>query len=293
MPTIDVAPRRPSPRRTAALVAIVVAVTLALFGAATPAFASDSGTLASLVNRDRAAHGLRALSRSGSLDAVAASWARHMASAGRMSHNPNLAGQVPSGWRALGENVAMGQRSPQQVETAWMNSAGHRANILGDYTHVGVAFIVASGTTWSVEVFAKYPVTAKAKAPAPKKAPAKPTPKKVAPAKPKATTPAQAKPAKPKPAPAQVQSHAVKAAPAPAAPRASATPARSTATPSATSTPAAKVAAAPDASVTATPAAVALEQTSAATPVALPLGVATAVLAAAAVAVGVLRRRRT
>lgn len=40
---------------------------------------------------------------------------------------------------SAGENIAMGQRSPQEVMTAWMNSPGHRGNILGtSFTEIGV-----------------------------------------------------------------------------------------------------------------------------------------------------------
>jgi uncharacterized protein YkwD len=40
-----------------------------------------------------------------------------------------------------GENIAMGQRTPQEVMNAWMNSTGHRQNILSpNYTKIGVAF---------------------------------------------------------------------------------------------------------------------------------------------------------
>ncbi len=42
-------------------------------------------------------------------------------------------------YQGVGENVAWGQRSVQEVMTAWMNSPGHRANIMnGSYKHVGV-----------------------------------------------------------------------------------------------------------------------------------------------------------
>ncbi|MNH43142.1 Cysteine-rich secretory protein family protein [compost metagenome] len=41
-----------------------------------------------------------------------------------------------------GENIASGQRTPQEVMTAWMNSAGHRANILnGNFTKIGVGYV--------------------------------------------------------------------------------------------------------------------------------------------------------
>jgi uncharacterized protein YkwD len=40
---------------------------------------------------------------------------------------------------AGGENIAMGQRTPKEVVTAWMNSPGHRGNILStSFTEIGV-----------------------------------------------------------------------------------------------------------------------------------------------------------
>jgi len=42
---------------------------------------------------------------------------------------------------AMGENIARGQRTPQAVMTSWMNSEGHRNNILNpDYTEMGIGF---------------------------------------------------------------------------------------------------------------------------------------------------------
>lgn len=44
-------------------------------------------------------------------------------------------------YRYAGENIAKGQRTPQEVMTAWMNSSGHRANILSpNFTTIGVAY---------------------------------------------------------------------------------------------------------------------------------------------------------
>ncbi|SFM33200.1 CAP domain-containing protein [Salibacterium qingdaonense] len=56
-------------------------------------------------------------------------------------------------YRAAGENIAAGQRSPEQVVEGWMNSEGHRANILHkDFTHMGVGYVEGSGpyqTYWT------------------------------------------------------------------------------------------------------------------------------------------------
>ena len=52
-------------------------------------------------------------------------------------------------YRSAGENIAYGQRTPQAVVNAWMNSSGHRANILSSsYTQIGVGY-VANGHYWT------------------------------------------------------------------------------------------------------------------------------------------------
>ena len=52
-------------------------------------------------------------------------------------------------YRSAGENIAMGYRTPQAVVTGWMNSSGHRANILNSsYTKIGVGY-VADGNYWT------------------------------------------------------------------------------------------------------------------------------------------------
>ena len=52
-------------------------------------------------------------------------------------------------FRTAGENIAYGQRTPQQVFQGWMNSSGHRANILSaSYTQIGVGY-VADGHYWT------------------------------------------------------------------------------------------------------------------------------------------------
>lgn len=52
-------------------------------------------------------------------------------------------------YRSAGENIAQGQRTPEQVVQAWMNSEGHRKNILSaDFTHIGVGYN-ANGHYWT------------------------------------------------------------------------------------------------------------------------------------------------
>ena len=58
-------------------------------------------------------------------------------------------------FQGAGENIAWGQRTPEEVMTAWMNSAGHRANILNaSFTHIGVGNVQNSaGTQYWVQLF--------------------------------------------------------------------------------------------------------------------------------------------
>ncbi|MEC5168420.1 CAP domain-containing protein [Glaciihabitans sp. GrIS 2.15] len=180
--------------------ALVVAV-LVLFGltsvGVTSASASEADTIAALVNQARASAGLPGLIHNPAMDSVALQWANHMGAAQSMTHNPDYSTQIPSGWSRAGENVAMGQPTPAEMHTAWMNSAGHRANILGDFTDIGIAFVTVNGTTWGVEDFGKYAGHAGAPAPAPAPAPvsaaaapaaAVPAPAAAAPAAPAAAT---------------------------------------------------------------------------------------------------------
>ena len=48
-------------------------------------------------------------------------------------------------YRAVGENIAAGQSSPSSVMNSWMNSDGHRKNILsGDFSSIGIGYVKAS-----------------------------------------------------------------------------------------------------------------------------------------------------
>jgi uncharacterized protein YkwD len=191
-------------RAWAAVTVVALAATLSVVGIVSPASAAEADTLHSLVNQARAANGLGALSRNGAMDAVAVNWANQLAANGTLSHNPSYSSQIPGGWSAAAENVAQGHPTANSMHDGWMASSGHRANILGNYTAVGIAFVAAGGTTWGVQVFARYgaavPPPAPA-APAPVPAPA-PAPAPAAPASaPPVSTPAPLAPAAPAPAP--------------------------------------------------------------------------------------------
>lgn len=94
-----------------------------------------------IVNQERAKAGAPALLLDTCMTTKPAqNWANHMAKVKRMYHQPmsNVTRDCP-GLGYAGENIAMGQRDAQQVMRAWMNSSGHRRNILGrQYTHIGL-----------------------------------------------------------------------------------------------------------------------------------------------------------
>ena len=58
-------------------------------------------------------------------------------------------------YRGAGENIAWGQKTPEQVMEGWMNSAGHRANILNEkYTSIGIGYYSsANGTNYWTQLF--------------------------------------------------------------------------------------------------------------------------------------------
>ena len=57
-------------------------------------------------------------------------------------------------YRTSGENIAYGQSTPQAVVDAWMNSSGHRANILSSsFTSIGVGYTVVNGTAYWAQLF--------------------------------------------------------------------------------------------------------------------------------------------
>ena len=54
-------------------------------------------------------------------------------------------------WRALGENIAAGQDTPEQVVDSWMHSPGHRKNILNPaFTEIGIGYALDSHSEYSV-----------------------------------------------------------------------------------------------------------------------------------------------
>jgi uncharacterized YkwD family protein/spore coat assembly protein SafA len=109
-----------------------------------------------LVNDQRAKNGLNALTANWELSRVARYKSQDMVSNRYFSHTSPTYGTpfqmikaFGLSYRTAGENIAYGQRTPQDVVNAWMNSSGHRANILNaSYTQIGVGY-VPSGHYWT------------------------------------------------------------------------------------------------------------------------------------------------
>ncbi|MGB5657797.1 MAG: CAP domain-containing protein [Acidimicrobiia bacterium] len=138
--------------RTARKIAIVlIALVVMTMVTALPAHAGAEGDFLSRINASRSAAGLPPVSMHSDLVPDARSHSAEMMAAGQIYHSSNLAG-VASGWEALGENVGAGP-SVDSLHSAFMNSAGHRANILGDYNYVGVGVAGEGDVLWVTVIF--------------------------------------------------------------------------------------------------------------------------------------------
>ncbi|MBD0744440.1 CAP domain-containing protein [Streptomyces sp. CBMA152] len=122
--------------------------------------AAAAATVVSLVNQQRAQAGCSPLKADGSLAALATAFSDDMAARGFFDHtDPD--GKSPWDRAAKagignlgGENIARGQADAKAVMEAWMNSPGHRANILNcDYKTLGVGVHFGEGGPWWTQDF--------------------------------------------------------------------------------------------------------------------------------------------
>ena len=109
-----------------------------------------------LVNVERANAGLSPLSYDWELGRVAQYKSQDMHDQKYFSHTSPVYGtpftmmkNFGISYKSAGENIAQGQTTAKAVVNAWMNSEGHRANILNkNYTHIGVGY-VKDGNYWT------------------------------------------------------------------------------------------------------------------------------------------------
>lgn len=115
-----------------------------------------------LVNAERARAGLAPFIADARLDLAAQRHSEDQAAHGTMSHTGSDGSDMGQRieragfpWRRAAENVAYGYRTPADVVAGWMNSAGHRTNILSANTHLGVGLAYsADGTPYWTQDFA-------------------------------------------------------------------------------------------------------------------------------------------
>ncbi|WP_189043159.1 CAP domain-containing protein [Micromonospora sonchi] len=122
---------------------------------------TEAAEILGLVNAERAKAGCGALSIDEQLMTVAQRHSQDQADHRNMSHTGSDGSdpgeridRVGYSWRTYGENVAWNQQSPAAVMDAWMNSSGHRANILNcSFTEIGIGVASSNGPYWT-QVFA-------------------------------------------------------------------------------------------------------------------------------------------
>ena len=144
--------------RRIALSILLTALIVPVFAA--PAYAGPGeASFVSLINSSRAANGLPALATMGTLTSHGRKHSAEMAASGGIYHSSKseLRG-LATGWESYGENVGRGPNDPSALHSAFMSSSGHRNNILGDYTHVGVGtFVTDEGILYVTVVFMRFP----------------------------------------------------------------------------------------------------------------------------------------
>ncbi|MFF3865373.1 CAP domain-containing protein [Micromonospora sp. NPDC001898] len=118
---------------------------------------SQARQVVDLVNAERAKAGCGALKINSKLTGAAQAHSQDQADHRKMSHDGSDGSNVGKRldrvgyvWRAYGENVAWNQQTPAAVMDAWMNSSGHRANILNcSFTEIGVGVATSNGPYWT------------------------------------------------------------------------------------------------------------------------------------------------
>ncbi len=123
------------------------------------AASTEVADVLALVNSERAAAGLSVLALDSKLCALADIRAKEIVQS--FSHTrPNgtscftVFKENGVSYRSAGENLAYGQTSAKAVMNAWMNSSGHRANILGkNFGKIGISCYIANGRRYWVQLF--------------------------------------------------------------------------------------------------------------------------------------------
>jgi uncharacterized protein YkwD len=143
---------RPSQRRAHRFGALLIAGLVLTLSVAACTPEGDRTNAVLLVNGERGALGLPAMSWDDELGLKAQAWAQHLADIGQLGHSV-LTDGVASEWTALGENVGEGA-DLEAIHDAFMRSRSHRAAILNPrFRAVGVGAVLSNNVIFVVEVF--------------------------------------------------------------------------------------------------------------------------------------------
>jgi hypothetical protein len=156
-------------RRALVLLTVALGLLGTLVVSASPAGAATTDSTSEaqflrLLNLARAGSGRPMINLDATASNVARGWATSMANSGTLSHNPSYVSQinqfVTPDWTRVGENVGDGP-SVTSLQSAFWNSPGHKANMLGDYNRVGIGAVRdGSGQIWVTYDFVKGPAIA-------------------------------------------------------------------------------------------------------------------------------------
>ncbi|HEK4784471.1 TPA: sporulation protein [Clostridioides difficile] len=122
-------------------------------GSTSESFSAYQKEVVDLVNIERAKAGLNPLTLDSSISNVATKKSQDMVDNNYFSHNSPTYGspfdmlkKFGISYKTAGENIAMGQKTPKEVVNAWMNSEGHRKNIMNpNFSKIGVGVAQKSG----------------------------------------------------------------------------------------------------------------------------------------------------
>lgn len=137
--------------------AVVASLAMLVTGLSAPVGANETmeDSFLSLINEERVAEGMQPLDVYWDLVDDARSHSQLMSDTDNLHHNPELA-SVTTGWYSLGENVGYGP-DVEILHQAFMDSPGHRANVLGDYNYIGVGVFEEESRIWATMVFMSGP----------------------------------------------------------------------------------------------------------------------------------------
>lgn len=156
--------RTPRPKRPSTPAATTSSPPAPAASAAPRAQAAPAGAVGqvvALVNKERAAAGCGPLTENADLEKAALDHSEDMDARDFFDHS-NPSGEDPGEritaagyrWSTYGENIARGQQTPEAVMESWMNSPGHRANILNcSFKNIGVGVHKGAGGPWWTQDF--------------------------------------------------------------------------------------------------------------------------------------------